>query len=663
MAATQLVTGRGGWPMSVWLTPDRQPFYAGTYYPREDRVGWQPGHGQYRHPGFKTILSHFADFSRDEPAEVAEQVARLTQAVRQHVARDASASAPATDLVAVALHSLRATYDAERGGFSGRPKFPPHGSLRLLLWHHRQTLAAHAPDDQALAMAVTTLRAMALGGVHDHIGGGFHRYSTDERWLLPHFEKMLYDNAQLLRAYAEAHVATGAPDLRDVAERLVRWVLRDMRDPAGGLHSALDADSEGEEGTFYVWTPEQVIDALGPEDGARFCALYQVRPGGNWTEEATGERMRTSIPHLLEDPGPAASGALDAMRERLNAARSRRAWPALDDKVLTSWNALMLGALAHAGRLLDRPDWVEVASEVARFLLTTLRGPDGHLLASFRAGTARLNAYLDDHAFLADALLDLHVATGEPRWLAEAVALTQTMVDRFAAADGGGFYFTSSDHEALLVRSRNAIDNAIPSGNGVAARVLVRLHELTGEPRWLSLADRSLAAFTALASQYPLAAQSLVLAWAMRQRLGPTRPTPLARQAPVSVFVESSDSADSPDGAARTQAILRLVIDEGWHLQSARPSHPELVATTLAAVDAAAPAEDLRSLAWPAGERVEIGGELLDVYVGEVRVRVPLAATPRQLTLGYQPCDATSCQRPATLVFTVPAAGGLVTPE
>ena len=639
MAATQLLTGRGGWPMSVWLTPDREPFYAGTYYPREDRIGWQPGQGQTRSPGFKTILTHFADYFASSPEEIADHVRRLTDGVRQHVARDSSGDGSSGDIVVGVLDALRARFDATLGGFGGRPKFPPHGSLRLLLWRHRET-----GDPEALQMAVATLRAMARGGVHDHIGGGFHRYSTDDRWFLPHFEKMLYDNAQLLRVYAEAHDATGDADLRDVAERLVRWLSRDMRDEAGGFHSALDADSDGEEGTFYVWTPGQITEVLGDVDGARFNALYDIHSGGNWTEEATGERMKTCIPHLGADPAaataPGPTGAdLDALRERLYTVRATRVWPHLDDKVLTSWNALMLGALARAGDLLARPDWVEVAGEVARFLLGSMRDSDGNLLASFRAGSARLNAYLDDHAFLADALLDLHAATADETWLASAMELTEAMVTRFADPQGG-FYFTSADHESLLVRSKNAIDKAIPSGNGVAAQVLVRLHLLTGDARWRTLAESTIAAFAGLASQFPLAAQSLALASGVLQA-STSAPGPLARHAPVSVFAEE---ADSP-GAIR----LRLAIDPGWHIQSASPAHDWLTATSLEA-----PAGALGAVDWPAGETVAVGGDALDVYSGDTVVMVAFDRSAGvELKLSFQACDDRSCQQPVDLRFTV----------
>jgi len=510
MTATQLFTGRGGWPNSLWLTPDGKPWFCGTYFPREDR-------GPQR-PGFKSLLTGLRRLWDERRADALDQAEAVVEAIVQQgrLPEPAPGGLSGRALVDVALSQLAADFDPLQGGFGGAPKFPPHQALALLLEEH-----ARSNDAALLGIATRTLEAMAAGGIHDQLGGGFHRYSTDARWLLPHFEKMLTDNALLLPIYAEAARRTGREDLAAVARGIAGWALRDMRDEAGGFHTALDADSEGEEGRFYVWRPAELAALLGEADAARFGCIYGVQAGGNFNEEATGERLGTSILYL---PKPLAEAAvregvgeaqLAAWRERLRAARDgTRIWPERDDKVLTSWNGLMIAGLARAGRLLDEPAWVAAAGEAADFCLRELR-EEGRLLAVYRAGQAKLAATLDDHVFLALGLLELHEATGQARWLTEARALADALLARFANPDGG-FYFTAADEPVLFARRLDPHDSALPAGNGVAAQVLLRLAAVAPDhaERYRAAARAALDRLAPAMARLPRATLSLMAALA-----------------------------------------------------------------------------------------------------------------------------------------------------
>ncbi len=508
MKATQALSGHGGWPMSVWLTPERQPFYAGTYFPPLPRWG---------QPGFVQVLQSLGAAWRTNRGQVVEQAGRVVD----HVARmalsgehlpavAADAPAPRLDLVDAACEQLLQLFDKEHGGFGGAPKFPHADDVRLLLRQH----VANG-DPQALHAAVHTLDAMARGGIHDQLGGGFARYSTDERWWIPHFEKMLYDNALLVPAYLEAHRITGRADFARVAAGACDWVLREMVGPDGGLYSTQDADSEGEEGRFFAWQRDEVLAVVGAGHSRLVDAAWNLGGGPNFEGHAyvlVRPRPDEQLARELGLAGPEAlHAALEPLRRKLFDARERRVHPATDDKVLTAWNGLMISALAQASVALDEPRWLLAAQRAARFCLATLR-PDGRrLLATFRAGRAHQNGTLADYACLADGLLDLFEADGDPTWAREALSLARVAEERFADRERAGWYFTSDDHEALITRPRDLFDGAQPSSNGVMIEVLVRLVELTGDAGLRRAHERALASIEPLVRASPSAfARSLL---------------------------------------------------------------------------------------------------------------------------------------------------------
>ncbi|HEX8137711.1 MAG TPA: thioredoxin domain-containing protein [Pyrinomonadaceae bacterium] len=471
MNAVQMMTGHGGWPMTVFLTPEGVPFYGGTYFPPEDR---------YNMPGFPRVLLGVADAYRSKPDEVTQTaVAMLGELRRMGVARESSEGL-SVDLLDAAYRPLVRSYDPKYGGFGRAPKFPPAMTLEFLLRTHART-----NDAKALEMVEHTCRKMAEGGMYDQLGGGFHRYSTDERWLVPHFEKMLYDNALLSRQYLHLYQQTGEGFYRRVVEETLDYVVREMTDPSGGFYSTQDADSEGHEGKFFVWTVEEILEVLGPEDGALFCAYYDVTPQGNF-EGQNILNVRRPVEDVAREAGVSTERlreALERGRRELFAVRERRVKPARDEKILTAWNGLMLASFAEAGSVLDRPDYLEAAERNAQFVLERLRR-DGLLLRTYKDGQAKLNGYLEDYSFYADGLTALYEATGELRWLEEAQAITERMIEEFWDEAEGGFFYTGESHEELIVRSKDYFDNATPSGNSVAAEVLLRMSVLTGKEEY-----------------------------------------------------------------------------------------------------------------------------------------------------------------------------------
>ena len=491
MQAVNAMVGRGGWPMTVFLTPDGKPFYAGTYFPNE------PRHGM---PSFRQILTGVTQAWNGDrervlgsASEVAEQLQALSDVGFDEGTLD-------TDVFRSAMRGLSRRFDATWGGFGDAPKFPQPMTLEFLL---RESI--RSGDASALEMAEVTLRKMAEGGMYDHLGGGFARYSVDHRWLVPHFEKMLYDNSQLARVYLHAWQLTGEELYRRVTEETLDYVLREMRHADGGFYSSQDADSEGIEGKFYVWSADEIREALG-DDAETFMKRYGVSDGGNW-EGSNILNLRVDLASLAEEmevPVDALDARMSAALAKLYEIRSARIWPGLDDKVLTSWNGLMLGAFAEAGLALDRPDYVETARSNADFLYRTMRCESGRLLRTWRARSeAKYNGYLEDYAYLADGLLALYEATFDERWVGWARELAEMMLVHFRDVVNGGFFDTSDDHEQLIHRPKDLQDNAVPSGNAMAASVLLKLSLLTGNGDYWQIAEKSVATMAKFMSEYP----------------------------------------------------------------------------------------------------------------------------------------------------------------
>jgi hypothetical protein len=501
MTAVQILTRHGGWPMSVFLTPDLKPFWGGTYFPPDDRHGL---------PSFKRLLEAVREAWRNKRTQVDQQAADLADDIQtaMHLAPAAGELGP--ELLRRAVADLQRAFDPVYGGFGQAPKFPHALELRLLLRAWKRF-----GDDDALAMARRTLDGMAMGGMYDQLGGGFHRYSTDRAWLVPHFEKMLYDNALLSVAYLEAYQATGEPFYREVVEETLAYVLREMTSPEGPFWSTQDADSEGEEGKFFVWSAAEVEAVLGKELANLFCSVYDVTPEGNWEGHNILHRTRTfeQEARLLHLSEAELRARLDEAKRRLFEVRSRRVWPGRDEKVLTSWNGLMIAAFARAAQVLERPQYAEIAARAADFLLQRMRQPDGRLFRTWSAGSEpKLNGYLEDYSFLLDALVDLYEATFAPRWLEAALHLTGVLVEQFWDEDEGGFFYTGRDHEALIARTKDPHDGSIPSGNSMAATALLRLARLTGRQDLEAKARRTLELFQGVLTRAPSAAGQMLLA-------------------------------------------------------------------------------------------------------------------------------------------------------
>ncbi len=479
MNAVQMITGHGGWPMTVFLTPEGKPFYGGTYFPPVDRHGM---------PGFPRILIAVAEAYGERRGEVEQSAEGLLGELKRLDRLAPQEGELSYEITDHAANQLLRALDPVHGGFGTKPKFPPSMALSFLLRQHHRT-----KDRSALEAVELTLEKMARGGMYDQLGGGFHRYSVDEKWLVPHFEKMLYDNALLSRIYLDAFLVTGKEFYKRIAVETLDYVRREMTDPSGGCYSTQDADSEGEEGKFFVWTPEEVKALLGEEDARLFCRYFDVSEFGNFEGH--------SILHVDEDVGVIAK-LMGVTTERMNEviergkrilfdAREKRVKPYRDEKMLAAWNGLMLRSFAEAARALDRNDYLEVAAGNADFLLTHLRR-DGRLLRTHNGGESKLNAYLEDYAYVIDGLLALYEATFELRWFEEALALAETMIAQFWDAADGGFYFTGEDHETLITRTKDFYDHATPAGNSVAAHVLVRLSLFAGEAGYRRMSEKIL---------------------------------------------------------------------------------------------------------------------------------------------------------------------------
>jgi uncharacterized protein YyaL (SSP411 family) len=482
MNAVQVMTGRGGWPMSVFLDHDRQPFYAGTYWPPSQRFGM---------PGFPQILDALADAWKNRRAEVVKHSAEITGALEK-LAVGASAAAtavPDPSVIDDAADKLVAVLDRQHGGFGSAPKFPHATDLAMLL---RRGHCSHRQD--WIEAAVLTLDRMAGGGIRDHIGGGFARYSVDSQWLVPHFEKMLYDNALLAEVYVRAFQVTGQSRHADVARETLDYLCREMLDESGGFHCSEDADSEGVEGKFYVWTPDEVAEVLGQSRSARFCRIYDITAGGNF-EDKNIPHLQRSIDDWAVDLSEDASELRRQLREdcqRLREARNRRVHPGRDDKVLTAWNSLAIRSLAISAAVLDESRYLDVATAAADFILTRMSRPDGRLLHAYRAGQSHLDAYGDDYAYTIEAFIALFEASGDPRWIAQSVRLADLMMAHFEDSQAGGFYYTADDGEALITRNKDWHDGSLVSGNASAVTALLRLSRLCHRADFQAAAERTL---------------------------------------------------------------------------------------------------------------------------------------------------------------------------
>ncbi len=637
MTAVQLSSGRGGWPMTLFLTPDRKPFFAGTYFPRENR-------GQQ--PGFINICIQIAAIWKEKRAEVEAQAKDFAEALREALARTApEASAELNeDLLADAVKALASGFDNEHGGFGSAPKFPPHTAIDFLLDYALRLSAPQDMRELALAMAMATLDKMAQGGIHDHVGGGFHRYSTDEQWLLPHFEKMLYDNALMLRNYAKASAIAGQldPELGaqfvGVMRGIVTWLLREMAAPEGYFYSALDADTEGEEGKFYTWTEAEIRDVLGDEaDG--FTAAFGVRPEGNYRDEATGQLAGTNVLH--------GEGEFADELSLLRGERDKRTRPGLDDKALIGWNGLAIAALADAGAL-------EHAERAAQAILDA-EAEFGKLPHQIAAGSPSGKAFLDDYAALAEGCLAIaryktyakanrteleaagHSITGESSafWQEQGARLTAEMITRFHDPISGAFYGTCDDHEDLFGRTRPVFDSPMPSGNALAVRCLVATGDVNRAMLtvsallgWMEKAPQATEALYAAIT--PLVPDSAVAAVA-EAKAGP--------KDDVSVRLEPKEIKADAKGIGRGEVILS--IPPGLHLNSHEPPAKWLTPTKLdfKPVDA--------EIAYPDGE----------TYKGEVRIPFSIAfptgesGAEFEVTVSYQACTETECLLPGSITL------------
>ena len=504
MTVCQMLSKGGcGWPLNVVMTPDKKPFFAATYIPKETRFG---------RAGMMDLVPRIKELWEDERQKVLESADNITAAVIQ--ATDVTESKESKDLtvstLGVGYSQLLGRFDKENGGFGSTPKFPtPHNQLYLLRYYKR------TGDEQALQMVEKTLTEMRRGGVYDHVGYGFHRYSTDREWLLPHFEKMLYDQAMISMAYVEAYQTTGKEEYADTAREIFRYVLRDMTSEEGGFYSAEDADSEGEEGKFYVWEEDEIVGALGEEDARLVIGTYNVSGSGNFKDEASGKKTGANILHLTKSISEVADSfdmseedfkvRLESLREKLFNEREKRIHPYKDDKILTDWNGLMIASMAKGGRVMEEPEYTDAAKKAADFILKDMRTGEGRLLHRYRGGEAGIDGNVDDYTFLIWGLLELYESTFEIKYLRAAIELQNKMSEDFWDEEDWGFYFTSDNAEALIARQKEIYDGAIPSGNSVAILNLLKIGRITGDPDYDKKASELMGAFSNTIAQAPMA--------------------------------------------------------------------------------------------------------------------------------------------------------------
>ncbi|HYG64892.1 MAG TPA: DUF255 domain-containing protein, partial [Thermoanaerobaculia bacterium] len=665
--ATQILTEHGGWPNSVFLTPDLKPFYAGTYFPPDDRYG---------RPGFRKVLEDLSHAWKTRRSDVEEQAEEMARAMRHYLEERTrpAAAPPDAEAASRSVDALARRFDREWGGFGGAPKFPTPSNLYLLL-----EMAGERPE--AGEMLAATLDQMARGGLYDHLGGGFHRYATDREWKIPHFEKMLYDNGFLLELLAREHVRTGDPQAARAARETAAWIAREMTSPEGALWSAIDAETHGHEGAYYIWTREEIDALIGSED-AEFLAPLLGFAGPPFFED---QYYVLHLPERLEDaarrrrmPEADLLREVEALKARLFEARGRRERPLTDDKILADWNGIAIAGLAVAGQLLGEPDLVARAARAAEFVLTRMRPAGGPLLHSWRQGQGKVVAMLGDYAFLVRGLLALHTATGEPRWLGAAAELTEEQIRRLRDVQGG--FFVAGESSDILFRSKDVFDGATPAGNAVAILNLLDLAERTGEGVWRTEARAALQAFASLVEGYPDAVRMLTIAarrfhraegsWGpavapvsmehgVEERAAHEREATAAgvfkleREAEhlVTPRLELGEVAEGGEDGWRPFR-LALEIAPGWHIHGNPASEAYLVATEVRAEGAS-----LRGVRYPEADELQPGfaDKALAVYERTVEItgEVGEVSSGGRLLVTFQPCDDTRCLPEATVEMVI----------
>ena len=668
MIATQLVSGHGGWPNSIFMTPELKPFFAGTYFPPTDAPGL---------PGFPRILAVLNQYWTERREEVDAQADQITAAIRQYeTERQAPPMAPDSVLFNRAIAGIKGRYDAMGGGFGGAPKFPPCIQLDFLLNTHKSS-----GDTVALDMVRHTLSKMSRGGVYDQVGGGFHRYATDANWLVPHFEKMLYNQAHLAHLYTAVYRVTGEQVWSSVAEDIMRYVEREMTDPEGGFYSALDAETETVEGKYYLWEEAAIRELLG-RDSELFFEVYDLVsvPKGEG-EILYVPRPLAQVAADLEIDVVQLAERMSELRRRLLEQRSTRTYPLLDDKILASWNGMMITSYAYAYQVLQVEAYRQAAEGAAAFVLGRMRNADGELGRSYRHGALKKEGYLEDYAFMTQGLLALYRATGEQRWLKESRELADLMIARFWDEEEHGFFFTAHGTD-LIARIKNAQDAALPSANAVAVHSLLDLAQITGQKEYLDKAAQTLFAFGGMAQANPTAFIHMIAAahkytqtdWGIvtKERM----PASVAGRQPkiqtdppkITLLQSMAELSDaSPVPGESFQVSVHLDIDEGWHI-NANPASKEMLIPTSLILNATLPFEVL-AVDYPDADRLYVAavGETLAVYEGRVTVRAEARLSPglpagttgeMRLLVQYQACDDQRCLPPDELASVVPIEVG-----
>lgn len=659
MTATQLLMQRGGWPNSVFLTPDLKPFFAGTYFPPTDMPN---------RPGFPTILEAVQDAwvtREDEVIDTANEITRIIEAVSNKAFTTINANELKRSAITTAVEHLKKTYDHLHGGFDVAPKFPSPANLEFLLREYERQSRLETPttdDEFLLEMLTHTLDMMAYGGMYDQIGGGFHRYSVDDKWLVPHFEKMLYDNAQLAKIYLQTYQLTEKPQYRRVAEEIFSFVEREMTSPEGGFYAALDAETDAEEGKYYVWTKDEIEKTIQTKDPKQFYAIYGIDEGANFE----GKNV-LYVPNGEESEASLIS--LQSARETLLAARTEREYPLLDTKVIVSWNGLMIDALAYGYKLLGEEKYLTAATNAAQFILDNMTKPNGELWHTYTTDVASYDAYLDDYAFLVRGLLGLSNATGDGQWLETAKTLTDKMIELFWDDKNGGFFYTKENAKQLIVRTKKPHDSAIPSGNAVAVNNLLLL-----DADYQDYVEKTLRSFARSMEESPSSFMHMLYALNGYFSLDDTSPKEspssdisILPQTPVGELelgnstqslVTATAKITSPPKSKQIDVVVQVKIAKGWHINANPAGQDNLIPTTIT-VSEDAPIE-ISPVQYPKGKSMvfEFSTESVNVYEGTFTIPLKIKQKPNTvlkkdvpiiLKLDYQPCNETECSFPQTL--------------